>query len=328
VLTWGASGGGLNAVLLSERIPDRIDGVLAMCGPVAGGAALFDQLLDLGFTVRTLLEPELEVVRPTDPQANLAQAHQVITSALQTPDGRARLSLANAFASVPGWSRALQPRSTDVAEQIRQQTRFVELVYDALVWGDLRADLETQAGGNPSGNVGIDYRRLLARTSERGLVEQAYRDAGLDLSADLDRLAEAPRIVPEGHAVRWLTRYGTPTGRGHAPVVTLHPIGDGVAPEHERTFAAKVEPSRLRQLYVNRGGHCQHTAAEELTALRVLEDRVDTGHWSTTAPDALNATASRFGPEFHGVYDWMFNEQGTSRPAFTRHNPRPLPRVA
>jgi hypothetical protein len=110
--------------------------------------------------------------------------------------------------------------------------------------------------------------------------------------------------------------------------VTLHPIGDGVAPEHERTFAAKVEPSRLRQLHVNRGGHCQHTAAEELTALRVLEDRVDTGHWSTTAPDALNATASRFGPEFHGVYDWMFNEQGTSRPAFARHNPRPLPRVA
>ncbi|WP_181777614.1 hypothetical protein [Amycolatopsis pittospori] len=328
VLTWGASGGGLNAVLLSERLPHRIDGALALCGPVAGGSALFGQLLDLGFAVRTLLAPELEIVRIADPGANLAKAHQVIAKALESPDGRARLSLANAFADIPGWSTAHHPRPIDVAEQIRQQTKFVQAVYDELVWGGLRADLETQAGGNPTGNLGVDYRGLLTRSSERDLVKQAYRDASLDLGADLAALAAAPRVKPDNAAARWLTRTGTPTGRGRQPVVTLHPIGDGVAPGHERTYGDRVDPARIRQLFVNRGGHCQHTAAEELTALRVLRDRVETGRWPSTSPERLNAEANRFGPEFRFLFDWLHDEPGTTAPAFKAYRPAPLPRVS
>ncbi|MFC9255308.1 hypothetical protein [Amycolatopsis thailandensis] len=328
VLTWGASGGGLNAVLLAERLPRRIDGALAMCGPVAGGSALFGQALDLGFAVRTLLAPELEVARIADPGANVAKAHQVIAKALESPDGRARLALANAFADVPGWSTAHRPRSADVAEQIRQQTKFVEAVYDQFAWGAHRADLETRAGGNPTGNTEVDYRGLLARSSERGLAYQTYRDAGLDLGADLAKLAAAPRVQADDVAARWLARVGTPTGRGHQPVVTLHPIGDGVAPEHERTYGDSVDSARIRQLYVNRAGHCQHTAAEELTALRVLRDRVETGRWASTSPERLNAEANRFGPELRFLYDWLHGEQGTAAPAFRRYHPAPLPRVA
>lgn len=326
VLTWGASGGGLTSVLLAERNPHRIDGVLAMCGPVGAGGALFNQVLDLGFTVRTLLAPELEVVRLTDPVANEAKALEVLRAAKSTPEGRARLALANAFASVPGWSRSLQPRSTDVIEQVNQQAKYDETIVLSLAWGTKRADIEARAGGNPSGNIGVDYRDLLRRSSERELAQQAYRDAGLDLSADLDRLAAAPRITPDGPAVRWLTRYGTPTGRGTAPVVTLHPVGDVVAAGHERTYAEKVDPSRLRQLYVDRAGHCTHTAAEELTALDVLADRVGTGRWPSTAPDRLNAAAGRYGPELRFLFDWTVNESGTAEPGFVRHHPAPLPR--
>lgn len=326
VLTWGASGGGLNAVLLAERLPHRIDGVLAMCGPVAGGSALFDQALDMGFAVRTLLAPELEVARIADPGVNLAKARQMVAKALESPDGRARLALANAFADVPGWSTAHHPRPTDVTAQIRQQTEFVLAVYDQLAWGAHRADLEVQAGGNPVGNTGVDYRAVLARSSERDLVKQAYRAAGLDLGADLAALAAAPRVGADNAAARWLTRVGTPTGRGRPPVVTLHPIGDGVAPEHERTYGDRVEPGRIRQLFVNRGGHCQHTAAEELTALRVLRDRVETGRWPSTSPERLNAEANRFGPEFRFLYDWLHGEGGTAAAAFQRHHPAPLPR--
>lgn len=79
VLTWGASGGGLYSVLLSQRLPRRIDGVLAMCGPVGGAQALFNQLLDFGFTVRMLLAPELELVDIEEPATNLARAQQVLT---------------------------------------------------------------------------------------------------------------------------------------------------------------------------------------------------------------------------------------------------------
>ncbi|MDG4791128.1 hypothetical protein O7626_35380 [Micromonospora sp. WMMD1102] len=108
----------------------------------------------------------------------------------------------------------------------------------------------------------------------------------------------------------------------------MHPIGDGVAPGHERVYGDRVDSSRIRQLFVNRGGHCQHTAAEELTALRVLRDRVETGRWSSTSPEVLNAEANRIGPEFHGIYDWLHNEQGSTAPAFARYRPAPLPRAA
>jgi hypothetical protein len=324
-LAWGASAGGLNSVLLGEK-DRRIDGVLAMCGPLAGATATSDYFFDMGFTVRTLLAPELEIVRIKDPAANVAKAQEVLAAALQTPSGRARLALANAYASLPGWSTVFQPRSTDVAEQIRQQTKFVQTNYSTFAWGEMRADLETQSGGVPSGNTGVDYRSLLSRASERSLVEQAYREAGLDLSADLDKLAVAPRVSADQDAREHLTSYGTPTGRGKAPVLTLHPIGDSIAAGHEQTYASRVEPSRLRQLFVNRAGHCQHTAAEEMTALGVLGIRVHSGHWLTTDPVVLNAAAGRFGPEYYNLYDWMNGQQGPAQPAFARHQPKPLPR--
>jgi hypothetical protein len=323
-LAWGASAGGLNSVLLGEQ-DRRIDGVLAMCGPVAGATTATDAFLDLGFTVRTLLAPELEIVRAKDPAANVAKAREVTTAALQTPSGRARLALANAYASLPGWSTVFRPRSTDVAEQVRQQTEYA-MGYGGFIWGDLRTDIEAQAGGNPNGNVGVDYRGLLARTSERTLVEQAYREAGLDLSADLGKLAAAPRVSADRGAREHLTSYSTPTGRGKAPVLTLHPIGDSISAGHERTYATRVEPSRLRQLYVNRAGHCQHTAAEEMTALGVLGVRVHTGWWPATDSAVLNDIANRLGPEYHNLFDWLHNEAGVARPAFARHQPKPLPR--
>jgi dienelactone hydrolase len=323
-LAWGASAGGLNSVLLAEQ-DRRIDGVLAMCGPLAGAPATFDAFLDLGFTVRTLLAPELAVVGIRDPAANAAKAREVIAAALQTPSGRARLALANAYAGLPGWSTVFQPRSADVTEQIRQQTSYA-MGYADFIWGDLRSDLEAQVGGNPNGNTDVDYRDLLSRASERPLVEQAYRDAGLDLAADLDKLAAAPRVAADPGARENLGGYSTPTGRGKAPVLTLHPVGDSIAAGHERTYAPRVEPSRLRQLFVNRAGHCQHTAAEEMTALGVLGVRVHTGRWLTTDPHVLNAVAGTFGPEFDNLFDWVNNQAGAVQPSFVRYQPKPLPR--
>jgi pimeloyl-ACP methyl ester carboxylesterase len=326
VLAWGASGGGLNSMLLSERYPHRIDGVLPMCAPVAGASALFTPLLDMGFAVQKLLAPDLEFVRIDDPAANQARAVQVISAAARTPAGRARLALAGAFADVPGWSRVFRPRPRDVAEQVRQQARAME-VYALLAWGPLRADLEDMAGGNPTGNVGVDYRRLLQRSSERKLVQRAYRAAGLSLSADLNTLRVAPRVAAEPGPARWLARNGTPTGSDRTPVVTLHATGDIIPAEHVPTYAVRVSPTRLRQLYVQRAGHCQHTAAEEVTAVRVLHKRVRTGRWSTTSPTVLNAAARRYGPGMNGLFDWIYNVEGTAAPAFVRYRPRLLPRV-
>jgi len=248
-VSWGTSLGGLTAVVLAERNPSRVAGVVSLCGPLAGTVSTWNGFLDLNFAIKTVLAPgsDLQLVHLSDPAGDQQKLQQIVEGALATPRGRARLALANALADVPGWFTALQPRSSDVETQVRQQGAF------DITGGGMRADIERQAGGNPSWNVGVDYRGLLARSSERRLVQQAYRQAGSDLPADLDRLANAPRIRPDERAVTYLARYGTPRGTTPTPVVTLHTTGDVLAvSEHERRYAEQVrrsgDPAEVRQL--------------------------------------------------------------------------------
>ncbi|GAA5036384.1 hypothetical protein [Actinopolymorpha pittospori] len=163
-----------------------------------------------------------------------------------------------------------------------------------------RADIERRAGGNPSSNVGVDYRRQLGRSSQRHLVQQAYREAGLDLGADLDRLASGERIAADPEAVGYMYRYGVPHGRTATPVITLHNTGDGGAvPDQAGWYAAQVrksgDPAKLRQVYVDRGMHCAFSAAEEILTLRALFERVDTGRWPDTRPPAEPTEQGRGG---------------------------------
>jgi len=254
-VSWGTSLGGLTAVVLAERNPSRVAGVVSLCGPLAGTVSTWNGFLDLNFAIKTLLAPgsDLQLVHLSDPAGDQQKLQQIVEGALATPRGRARLALANALADVPGWFTALQPRSSDVETQVRQQGAFDIAAFD-ITGGGMRADIERQAGGNPSWNVGVDYRGLLAHSSERRLVQQAYRQAGSDLPADLDRLANAPRIRPDERAVTYLARYGTPRGTTPTPVVTLHTTGDVLAvSEHERRYAEQVrrsgDPAEVRQLF-------------------------------------------------------------------------------
>src|SRR6266498_3560956 len=113
----GNSGGGVLATLLAERHPDRIDGAIPLCGPLGGIGTQFNLTLDFAFAVRTLLAPgsDLELVRITDPDATAARVDEIVQGAVGTPQGRARLALANALANVVPWARALYPRPDDEA---------------------------------------------------------------------------------------------------------------------------------------------------------------------------------------------------------------------
>src|SRR5262249_51366786 len=144
--------------------------------------------------------------------------------------GRARLALAASTNNVAGWWSALQPRPTDPDEVIRQQALWLRNAYIGGFGGPIaHADLEAKVGGNPAVNVGVDYRRQLARSSQSAAVRDAYRRAGLDLDADLQALAAAPRIAPDPGALAHLYRTAMPTGHISVPVITLHSVGDGGA---------------------------------------------------------------------------------------------------
>lgn len=329
----GQSLGATIAVLLAERNPDRFDGVSTVCGGY-DPQGIFNVSLDMNFAVKTLLAPDhdIELVRPNDAEGSTQALADAITEALTTPEGRARLALVASLNNVTGWYRAHHPQPTDRDERIENQAAWLLNAYTIGLGPNARVDLEARAGGNPSFNVGVDYRRQLARSNQTELVEEAYGAAGLDLDADLDRLNAAPRIAPDRKAVDFMYRYGVPTGRTPVPVTTLHTVGDGGAiPGYERWYGDQVrragDSSQLRQFYVDRGGHCSVSAADEITVLKSLLEKIDTGRWPNTSPGRFNATADGFDPEYQQVVDLGgCDETGACPkevmpPAFTRFTP-------
>ena len=68
------------------------------------------------------------------------------------------------------------------------------------------------------------------------------------------------------------------------PVLTVHTTADGlVVSPHERAYRDTVRRAGrgrlLKQLWLDRPGHCTYTDEETLQALDVLEQRLDRGRW-------------------------------------------------
>ena len=329
-VTTGSSMGAAIAIMLAERHPRRIDGVAAMCGPLDLNGT-WNLALDVTFALRTLLAPDagIELVRPDDPAASVAALDAAVAEAVETPAGRARIALAAGFANVDGWSSAHQPRPDTLEGRVRAMAALVRQVFVGAFGPGSRADLERRAGGNPSFNVGVNYRQQLARSTQRDLVHRAYRDAGLDLGADLAALARTPRIAPDPGALAYMYRHAVPRGTARVPVVTLHNVADAADPAHERWYADRVarrgDRDDLRQLWVGRATHCAFSAAEEITTMRALFERIDTGRWPSTQPARLNAAAARFDEPLHKVFDFETFTDLPRPPAFTVFTPgRPL----
>lgn len=330
-IAYGQSIGGFITAGLVQRLGARLDGALAVCGPLAGGIAIQNRELDIAFTFKTLLasDSELDVVRIRRPGGNLRLALGILEQAAATPEGRARLALSAAVSNVPGSPDPLSAAGDPRAMVDRQIEWYRQIVF--LVTFQARAIVEERAGGNFSWNTGVDYGDLLERSINAREVAALYADAGLDLGADLRRLAEAPRIEADADAVAYLERNVVYDGRLAVPVVTMHTTGDGLCtPDHEHAYAEAVRAAGraqlLRQLWVRRDGHCTFTIAETFTALDVLLARLDAGSWPATDADTLNRSAARQG-EGSGVLVGPHGSGGTATDAaFCEFAPWPFSR--
>jgi pimeloyl-ACP methyl ester carboxylesterase len=324
-VAWGHSLGGIITAGLLQDYPSRFDAALPMCGVLSGGVATWNTALDGAFAFQKLIDPSVQIVDITNPTANLDSAEAALTAAQATAQGRARLALVAALADTPGWFTPLspEPAATDYTAQEQNQSLWDAEVTFPFIFA-FRADLEAKAGGNPSWNTGVNYFSDLSKSTDASEVKALYRSAGLSLGQDVQTLNYSKRISADPKAVAWLARNISFDGDISVPVLTMHTTGDGlVVPENEQAYRAVVDRAGhgalLRQIFVDRAGHCAFTPAETITAVQTLENRLSTGQWNVPAPAAMNAEAAALGPQYN-----IYSLNGTvypTAPAFTGYTP-------
>jgi putative CocE/NonD family hydrolase len=294
-IAWGSSMGGLTTLAIVERYPSRIDGALSICGSVSGSLGMLNTALDGAFVFRTLLaaDSDIRLVNIDDDSRNGARVRQALQVALRTPQGRARVALAATLAQIPPWTdaKAAEPAAADYAAQAAEQ-------YKSFAMGVFlpRVDQEKRAGGVYSWNTGVDYRRQLQLSGRSGFVRAMYKSAGLDLNADLATLNAAPRIAADPKAVAYMRANYVPGGKLDVPVLTMQTIGDGLTvPATHGSLLEIVQAAgrarQLAQLYVRGAGHCAFTLAEQVVALKVLEQKLYSGRWNIS-PSQLKQYAA------------------------------------
>ena len=303
-IAWGHSLGGIITAGLVQLNPGRFAGALPMCGVLAGSVGTWNQALDSAFAFNVLLAGNaLPIVNLKDPTGAFSLAESKLETAQPTAQGKARIALSAALADVPGWftTGSPEPASKDFTAQEQNQFLWEDKI-DFLFAFFARAELEARAGGNPSWNTGVNYRKQLELSSDSSEVVALYKQAGLDLNKDLNTLNTAPRIAADPGAVEYLNRYISFNGELNIPVLTMHTTGDGlVVNQDEQAYASVVrsegDAKLLRETFVHRAGHCAFTPAETLAAFQTLIHRLDTGKWeNSTNPDLLNQEAAALGP--------------------------------
>jgi pimeloyl-ACP methyl ester carboxylesterase len=306
-IAWGHSLGGIITAGLIQRYPRRFSAAMPMCGVLAGGVATWNVALDAEIAFQQLIDPSVQVVDITNPETNLEGAITAATAAQATPQGRARIALGAALGDTPGWFTPLSTQPGRHAYDAQEQNQFLwDTEVDFPFVFAFRAQLEAVAGGNPSWTTGVNFAKLVRESPNYQEVVHLYKRAGLNLKKDLRTLDKAPRVGSDPGAVRYLSRNISFNGRISIPVLSMHTTGDGlVIPENEHAYKTVVDRAGngrfLRQIFVQRAGHCAFTPAETIAAVKVLLHRLSTGKWDSRAlrPGKLNAAAAALGPGYN-----------------------------
>jgi len=252
---------------------------------------------------------------------------QAIDDAQGSPAGVARLALTAAIQDFPLRFNPgdREPAGGDWAADEVSQLAWIRFALGTF----FRQDVELKAMGNPSWNTGVDYAALLQASPYEPEVAALYRAAGLDLQADLNRFAAAPRVTADPSAVQFMTQFGQPDGSLTLPMLTMHTTDDGrVIPGNERAYddlvARHGRTDLLTSLFVSRAGHCAFSDAEIIAGFQALITRMDRGRWPDTSAAAMNALAAAVGGTYAHTapLDYSIADSGQ----FVSFTPEPLPR--
>lgn len=308
VIQYGCSGGGEVTIAVAEDFSDRIDGAVALGAHTP--VWLMNTFLDGWFAMQALIAPELPII-DLPFQASGGSAHgvegeipeawrQAVNQAQETPEGRARLMLATTVGQWPMWSTRMVPKPDLTDVQALQHSVFhnVRDRYSYNPGGEARIMFESAANGQQlSWNTDIDYRELFENGNEsyKAAVRALYAEAGLDLDADLDRINAMTRVEASPYALDFWNAPGrNHRGRPAIPLLRMHEIGDFQVPMaivagYEDLIEENGAEPLYRTAFVDAPTHCGFNPAEVGAAIETMMERLDSGSWPETTPEAMNA---------------------------------------
>jgi pimeloyl-ACP methyl ester carboxylesterase len=294
VFAWGNSLGGLVTQTLAERRPDLVDGVAPLCGVLAGTNKNLDLALDVAVAVKRFFYPKLRLrsfPSRAAAQANLDAATKAILDKLSNPDTQASATgKMLALAALSG--TAEKTKTYNGVGTVAAVGAATESVLTALNYGTLgRYDIEKRVGGNPSTNIGTDYRNRVTDAALARFTAFGFGD-GLLSSYARSLQTYGKRVAANPDARRAAARLGNPTGDLRDPTLTMHTVNDPlVIVQNERVFATRVsvhrDSSRLEQLFIQApsyttnapygAGHCNFATEQYLAVVEALSGWVETG---------------------------------------------------
>jgi pimeloyl-ACP methyl ester carboxylesterase len=275
-IVWGLSFGGLVAGRCVERFR-TFDGALSLCGLVAGTLqSLYTQL-----DVRTVYQRYCRnLPRADEPQYNLFLGLPP-SSTMTSDEMQVRVNECTGIL-LPAAQRSAAQRESlaNILAVLRIPESGLLTNMDAATFL-LRTFVGGTLGGhNPLQNTTVQYKG-------------STDDVGLN--------RDVARYTAEASTAAMLATADDPTGRANAPVVTVHAIDDPRAfVENQAAYRAAFDrtstPGNLFQAFTSQGGHCSFTTAEQLGALQVLLDWIETKTPPTQA--SLASACERYRTEF------------------------------
>lgn len=298
----GASRGGFVARMAAQYGADAFDGAVALAGGGGGLIGGWNQKAEAIWALTTLADPDSPLAAsglPDLPEGEAfspaygqdAALNALVSELSETTEGKARMVLAAALSQTSGWREGPLPAADDYETQGEQIAGVFAWAHPQFV----HKEIEVMAGGPITWNHGVDYAAAIDASGMKPLVEYWYDKAGLDLDADIAALDAAPRYSADPDAVATAETIGTYDGTG-SPVFAVKTIGDGadstgLDDSYTKLFAAVGNADNLRTAFIERPGHSTQSELEFRVSFEVLMERLDTGAWPDTSPEALNARA-------------------------------------
>ena len=267
VILIGVSEGGLITTLATEQHPDVFNGGLAACGPIGDFRRHTNYVADF----RTVFDyffpgliPGSAVSIPDALIANWPTYYATTVAPVISAPGSA-ISVTQLL-NVTGVPYDPSVPAT-IAEGISQ-----ELWYNVMATNDAVAKL----GGQPFDNHDRVYAGSLNDTA---------------LNAGVQRYTGSPAAWAEIDA-----HYQT-AGRPRVPLVTSHTTNDQTVPYwHQTLYRAKVVANNLTYRHdlirVDRFGHCNFTVSELISALQLLQQRIENPVPTPTSTATVTSTAT------------------------------------